>query len=132
MIRLLQFMASNTERRPGRSLVVIGALTLILAFFAAQQTTDTTVTAFAPGSERAALFDRVQDEFAAGGSRVQVIVDAGDGGNVFAPSVVDLANRIAADVQTGPAVAPRLAPPHHRWFAPGAVIRRGRHPARAR
>jgi len=128
VLRLLQFMATNAERRPGRSLAVVAAITVVLAIFAAQQSTDTNVTAFAPGNERAAAFERVQSDFAAGGSVVRVVVDAGPGGNVFDPRVVAIADRVADDVAADPAIAAVLAPttpdgiPPVRSFADPAAM----------
>lgn len=128
MLRLLQFMATNAERRPGRSLAVVAAVTVVLAIFAAQQSTDTNVTAFAPGNERAAAFDRVQNDFAAGGSVVRVVVDTGPSGNVFDPRVVAIADRVADDVAADPAIAAVLAPttpdgiPPVRSFADPAAL----------
>jgi uncharacterized protein len=85
MNAILAVAARLTALRPGRVVAVLGLVTLVLAYFAGNQTTDTELTAFAPDSELAAAHERVQQEFGAGGAGLQVVVDAGEGGDVLSP-----------------------------------------------
>lgn len=83
MYAVLSSIARLTSDRPRSVLAVLAVVTVVLGGFAGNQRTDTELTAFATDSELAATLDRVQGEFAAGGSSLQVIVDAGEGGNVL-------------------------------------------------
>jgi uncharacterized protein len=83
MHAVLSFIARLTSDRPRSVLAALAVITVVLGGFAGNQRTDTELTAFATDSELAAGLERVQDEFAAGGSSLQVIVDAGAGGNVL-------------------------------------------------
>jgi uncharacterized protein len=94
MRTLLAVGAHLVQHRPRLTLAALAAVTVVLGGLATQQRADTDLTAFAPDSELAQAFDRVQDEFAAGGARVQVVVDAGAGGDVLAPEGVAAARRI--------------------------------------
>jgi predicted RND superfamily exporter protein len=76
-------MGVAVERRPGRVLVTLLVVTVVLGGFASRQSTDTDLTAFAPEGELAETLRLVQDEFAAGGVSVRIVVDAGPGGNVL-------------------------------------------------
>lgn len=102
MRRFLALAATLVERRPRATLLALLASTVVLGALATQQTTDTELTAFAPDSELAADFDRVRDDFAAGGARVQVLVDAGPGGDVLSPEGVAAAQTIADLAQRSP------------------------------
>ena len=102
MTRLLQFMATNAERRPGRSILVILAITVVLGTFATRQSTDTEVTAFAPSGGRAEAYEVVRDNYVASGGRVQLMVDAGPGGNVFDPAILDATDALAQAVASDP------------------------------
>lgn len=104
MNALLRRAARVVEGRPGQALAVLAVLTLVLGVFASQQSTDTDLTAFAPESELNAAFERVQEDFGGGGdgggATVQVIVDAGEDGDVLSPAGVQAARRIT-EVVTG-------------------------------
>jgi uncharacterized protein len=102
-------MATAVERRPGRVLLALAVTTLVLGGFATQQSTDTDLTAFAPRSELAETLELVQKEFAAGGVTVQIVVDAGEGGNVRDPVGAELAGRLRAELSADPLVAGSLA-----------------------
>ncbi|HAS10307.1 MAG TPA: hypothetical protein DCS55_07290 [Acidimicrobiaceae bacterium] len=95
----LQTMARAVERRPGITLTFLAVMTVVLGGFAAGQTTDTELTSFAPDSELADAFDRIQEDFATGGARVQVVVDAGPGGNVLDPAGIEAAEQVEAVVR---------------------------------
>ncbi|MDY7099662.1 MAG: MMPL family transporter [Actinomycetota bacterium] len=96
---LLGHMARLVERRPGRTLLGLVVITIILAGFAADQSSDTELTAFAPDSELASAFDRIQDDFAGSGAQIQVIVDAGEGGDVLSPIGLAVADEIVDAVE---------------------------------
>lgn len=95
MTKLLQLMSGGVARRPRVILAVLAILTVVLGGFAANQSTDTELTAFAPNSELAATFDRVQEEFSAGGAQIQVMVDAGSGGDVLSSDGIAAAEAVA-------------------------------------
>lgn len=95
MNSLLELLARFARERPGRVLVVLGLLTVVLAGFAGRASSDTELTAFAPDSDAAAALERVQTEFGAGGATLQVVVDAGQDGDVLTAEGV----RAAADVE---------------------------------
>lgn len=109
MLHLLRLMGAIVERRPGRVLIGLAAVTLVLGWFAGQQSTDTDLTAFAPEGELAETLDEVQTRFSAGGVSVQVIVDAGEGGDVLVPQVLDSVNDLVADLAADDLVAASLA-----------------------
>jgi uncharacterized protein len=107
---LLHRLAGTVERRPAAALSVLLALTVILGGFASQQTTDTDLAAFAPASDLAEASERIADEFGASTAAVQVIVDAGEDGDVLSLAglaAVDEIGRIAAGT---PEMAAVMAP----------------------
>ena len=99
------------ERVPSAVLVVLLVLSGVLGVFATQQEADTDMTAFAPESELAEAFDRVQKEFGGGGAAIQVIVDAGADGDVLSPEGLAAAQRIAEIAESTPELASLLAEP---------------------
>jgi predicted RND superfamily exporter protein len=96
---LLERMARAVARTPGRVLLALAVVTVVLGGFATQQTTDADLTSFAPDSELARAFERVEDDFSGGGARIQVIIDAGDGGQVLSPAGLAAAEAIADAVR---------------------------------
>ena len=96
---LLERMARAVARTPGRVLLALVVVTVVLGGFASQQTTDADLTSFAPDSELARAFERVEDDFSGGGARIQVIVDAGDGGDILSSDGIAAANAIADAVR---------------------------------
>jgi uncharacterized protein len=112
MHRLLRLMATAVERRPGRVLLALAVVTGVLGVFAAQQQTDTDMTAFAPEGELAESLELVQREFAAGGVSTQVIFDAGEGGDVLASEIVAFADEVIAALATDEELAASLAEVH--------------------
>lgn len=80
---LLTHLSTVVRDRPRWVVTVAAALTVVLGVFASQQTTDTELTAFAPGSDVAEAFERAQDEFGGGGDALQVVIDAGPGGDAW-------------------------------------------------
>jgi len=96
---LLEHMARAVARTPRLVLLALLAVTVVFGGFATQQTTDTDLTSFAPDSDLARAFERVEDEFSGGGARIQVIVDAGEGEQVLSPAGLGAADAIAGAVR---------------------------------
>ncbi|MDY7104676.1 MAG: MMPL family transporter [Actinomycetota bacterium] len=96
---ILERMARAVARTPARVLLALVVVTVVLGGFATQQTTDADLTSFAPDSELARAFERVEDDFSGGGSRIQVIVDAGEGGDILSSDGIAAANAIADAVR---------------------------------
>jgi uncharacterized protein len=106
---MLDVLARMVQRHPGWLLAAVAVATGGLGFFAAQQEADVDITAFAPDTELANAFDRVQNDFAAGGGAVQVILDAGPDGDVVSPEGVRAAVRVQQAVAGDAEVADGLA-----------------------
>lgn len=102
-------MGGAVERRPGVVLIALFIVTAVLGGFAAQQKTDTDMTAFAPESELADSLELVREEFAAGGASTQVIFDAGEAGDVLTPEFVAFADELIAALAADPEIADSLA-----------------------
>ncbi len=91
---LLSRLSTVVRDRPRWVVAVAAVITVLLGVFATQQTTDTELTAFAPGSEVAEAFERAQEEFGGGGDALQVVIDAGPGGDAWGSEGLG----VAADV----------------------------------
>jgi uncharacterized protein len=86
MVRLLSVVARPSTRRPGLVLAVLALLTVAFAGAATNLSMETDLAEFGrDGSEVVQGLDRVRGEFDRGQAAVQVIVDAGPGGNVVTP-----------------------------------------------
>lgn len=101
---ILERLASAVARAPRAVLVTLGAITLVLGGFASQQTTDTDLTAFAPDSELARAFERVEEDFSGGGSSVQVILDAGRGDRILSPAGLEAVSAVVDAVRSDPSI----------------------------
>lgn len=88
---LLSPLALMARDRPRWVIAIAAAVTIVLGGFAANQSTDTQLTSFAPDSELATALDRATVEFGSGGDSLQVIVDAGAGGNVLTTAGIETA-----------------------------------------
>lgn len=106
---MLDVLARIVQRHPGWLLAAVAVATGVLGFFAAQQEAEVDITAFAPDTELANAFDRVQSDFVAGGGAVQVILDAGPDGDVVSPDGVQAAAQVQQAVTGDPEVADGLA-----------------------
>ncbi|MGY6501054.1 MAG: efflux RND transporter permease subunit [Acidimicrobiales bacterium] len=102
---LLERMARAVARTPMLVLGALAVMTVVLGGFATQQTTSADLTEFAPDSDLARAFERVEDEFSGGGARIQVIVDAGADGLVLSPAGLVAAEAIADAVRADESVA---------------------------
>ncbi len=110
MSRILDVLGRFVGRRPWTTVLTLLVVTGVLGAFAVQQETDTDVTAFAPDTETVRLFNRTLEDFAGAGGTAQVIIDAGEGGNVVSPEGVAAALAVADVAATTPEVAGTLAP----------------------
>lgn len=106
---MLKAIGSLVARRPWWALAVVVVVTAVLGVFAAQQETDTDITAFAPDTEQARAFERVQNEFSTSGGSAQVILDAGEDGNIITARGVQAAVAVQEAVLADPEVAENLA-----------------------
>jgi predicted RND superfamily exporter protein len=96
------------SRRPWWAIGLVAALSAGLAVFAAQQQTDTDITAFAPDTDVGRAFTQLEQDMGASGS-VQVILDAGEG-NVISATGIRAVREVRDRVQADPVVVGALAP----------------------
>jgi len=108
--RILRWIAGGVAGRPKIVVMAVVALTLVFGGFASQQSTDTDLTSFAPDSELSSQYDTIQEEFVGSGGTIQVIVDAGDSGDVLSPEGLAAARRIEQIALATSGVAEVLAP----------------------
>lgn len=80
---LLAPLAALVGRRPRLIVLVAVLLTVVFGVLATRQTTDTDLTSFSPDTAAANALVRIGDEFGSGGESLQIVVDAGPGGNVW-------------------------------------------------
>jgi uncharacterized protein len=106
---ILAALARASARRPIAVLVVLGLLTGVLGLFAAQQRVDADLTAFAPDTVLSRAYDRIQDDFGVGAASVQVIIDAGPGGDVLSPAAIAHARDVVAALEADADIRPLLA-----------------------
>ncbi len=107
---MLRWIAGGVANRPRIVVVAIIALTVVFGVFASQQSTDTDLTSFAPDSELSSKYDTIQGEFAGSGGSIQVIVNAGESGDVLSPEGLATARRIEQIARETPGVTDVLAP----------------------
>ncbi len=108
---ILLVLARASARQPVTILVVLGLLTVVLGMLASQQRVEADLTAFAPDTERNRAFQRVQEDFGVGGSSVQVVVDAGEGGDVISSAALVDTSAISSALESDPDVQAALAEP---------------------
>ena len=84
-------VAGLATRSPAAVLVALFAITVVLGNFASEQRFDADMSAFTPDGELQQLEQRVREEFGSGERQVQVIVDAGRGGDVLSPEGLTIA-----------------------------------------
>jgi predicted RND superfamily exporter protein len=107
---LLRLMATGVERRPGTLLVLLGAVTLVAIGLASQLDVETDITEFAADTPLAQGFDTIEERFGTRGSSIQVIIDAGRGGNSLSADGLATAERVVEIAERTPEVAANLAP----------------------
>lgn len=109
MTWIVEPLARAATRHPVWLIAALAAITVVLGGLATQQETSTDIAEFSPETDLARGFDRIEEEFGARGGAVQVVVDAGDGGNVLDREGLIAAERIESLIRDTPAVANRLA-----------------------
>ncbi len=109
MSRWLDALARGVTRIPRLTLAMLVAVTVALGAAASLLEVDTSVEGFAPADGRAATLDRIEDRFTTATS-VQVLIDAGPGGDVITPATITAVDDLAAAIEADPDVAPVLAP----------------------
>ncbi len=108
MSRILDLLARGVIRVP---VLTLAALTLVTVAFAAATTlleVDTSVESFAPSDGRAATLSAIEDRFETAIS-VQVVVDAGPGGNLVTTGALTDVQQLADRLEAHPDIAPVLA-----------------------
>ncbi len=111
MSKILEVLGRFVGRRPWATVFILVVTTGVFGVFAVQQQTDTNITSFAPDTDLARLFTRVQEDFAVSGGSAQVILDAGEGGNIISPDGVAAALAVQEVANSTPEVAGTLAEP---------------------
>lgn len=109
MSRLLDGLARVVTRIPALTLGLLLVVTVALGYAANLLEVDTGVENFAPSGGRAETLDEIEDRFTTTSS-VQVIVDAGPGGDVIVPAMIADVDTLAERIRSHPDVAPVLAP----------------------
>jgi uncharacterized protein len=107
----LSILARASARRPLSVLLVLAVLTGVLGLLASQQRVDADLAAFAPDTELNRAYQRVQDEFGVGGGSVQVVLDAGPGGDVITPAAITEARDIIVALESDARISAMLAEP---------------------
>jgi predicted RND superfamily exporter protein len=97
------------SRFPAWCLAVLAVLTLALGALATQQEVAADITEFAPEGELQQLFDRIERDFGAGERRIQVVVDAGPGGNVLGREGLQVAERVTDALEDDDALTAWIA-----------------------
>ena len=109
MSRILDALARAVTRVPVLTLTVLLAVTIGFGAATTLLEVDTSVESFAPAGGRAETLTQIEDRFTTTTS-VQVLVDAGPGGNVIAPSAIADVEALAEAIEDHPDVAGVLAP----------------------
>ena len=110
MQALLRLMGRAVARHPGLLLALLLVTTLVLGGLATRLEVETDITGFAADTPLAQGFDRIEEEFGGRGSRIQVIIDAGPGGNVLTREGLALAEQVEEVARDTPELARHLAP----------------------
>ena len=109
MNRLMHLLARIAIRAPAVTLGVLLAATIMLGAAAGDLEVDTGVEGFAPEGGIADTLGEIGDRFEATSS-VQVLLDAGPGGDVLERDVLVEVDRLAQALQDDPVIAAVLAP----------------------
>jgi len=107
---VIRAFAALTSRRPWTAIAVVALVTVVLGVFAAQQRTDTDITAFAPETAKAEAYTLIQEDFATGGGNAQVILSAEEGGSIVSADGVRAALIVQQVAEAAPGVADVLRP----------------------
>jgi predicted RND superfamily exporter protein len=107
--RLLDLLARIAIRAPLVTLTVLLALTVGLGAAASTLQVDTSMDSFAPDEGPAATLEAIEDRFGTSSS-IQVMVDAGPGGNVLDRDGLLVAERLQSELAGDPTITAALAP----------------------
>ncbi|MFU8840415.1 MAG: efflux RND transporter permease subunit [Nitriliruptoraceae bacterium] len=107
MTRLLDLLARVVARAPAVTLAVLTLVTVAFGAAIALLEVDTSIENFAPTDGTAATLEEIEDRFATSSS-VQVLVDAGPGGNVLTPTALSDVEGLAERLEDHPDIAPVL------------------------
>lgn len=107
MQRVVDLLGGWVEGRPGRVLAVLAAVTVVFGWLISFLVVETDIAEYAGDAPQARAFERIDEVFGIRGGGLQVIVDAGRGGNVLSPDGLEVGDRIASivDETIGDAVA---------------------------
>ena len=108
MIRALALFARLSVRIPALTLAAILVATLAFGAAGSRLVVDTGLDAFAPPGGSAEVVDRIDRRFGSG-STLQILVDAGPGGDVLDREVLAAVDALITTIETDPAVAGVLA-----------------------
>ncbi len=92
---ILEPMARVVARHPALVLAALAVATVVLGALGLQQDVETDITEFSADSELTQVFDRIEEDFGARGGSIQIIVDAGQGGNVLSADGLRLADELS-------------------------------------
>ncbi|WP_165492177.1 efflux RND transporter permease subunit [Egibacter rhizosphaerae] len=101
-------MARGVSRHPGLMILVVAVGSVVFGALGTQQEVETDIAEFSADSETSRIFDRVEEDFGGRGGSIQVIVDAGPGGNVLTADGLQAAERIVDVVEETPEVEAAL------------------------
>jgi len=108
---IVDVMGAMVQRRAGAVLSVLALLTVGFAGLTTQLQVETDITEFAGEAPLATAFERIDEEFGLRGGGLQVIVDAGRGGNVLSPEGLEVARDIETTAERAiPAALPDDTP----------------------
>ncbi len=109
MSRVLDGLARAVTRVPSLTLTLLLAVTVALGAATTLLEVDTSVESFAPDEGRAATMRDLEERFTTTAS-VQVLIDAGPGGDVLTPRTIADVEALADAIEGHPDIAPVLAP----------------------
>ncbi len=96
---IVDVMGGMVQRRAGVVLSVLALLTVGFAGLTTQLRVETDITEFAGEAPLATAFERIDEQFGLRGGGLQVIVDAGRGGNVLSSEGLEVARDIEATAE---------------------------------
>ncbi len=106
---LLELMGRLVARHPGTLFALLVVVTLVAGGLATQLRIDTDITEFAGDTPIAQSYEEVTGRFDGYGTSIQVVVDAGRGGDVLSPAGLAVARRIEELATATTGIAEALA-----------------------
>lgn len=109
--RLLQWVSRTVAGRPALTLIAVAALTLVFGVLAREQQLEAGASPFQVESQLADDIGTLNDTFAAQSAltSIQIMVNAGDGGNVISAEGVAVADQVRSIVLDVPEVRQHLS-----------------------